>query len=129
MSGFVKIEKREYENIPNLSADVKQEYVDANVNYPRRESYESYWQEKCEVLERKVRRLENEITSLKTKKTHPPAPKATAAPYSDPLLKAFFCPKLPETELTELRQEKKEMIANLARMKNENIQVGFLIRC
>ena len=136
MSRFVKVEKEEYETIPNLSADVKQERMesmDANVNYSRREKYESlYWQQKCEDSEQKVRRLENEITSLKSKQTPKPqgAPKAAATtPYSDPLLKAFFCPKLPETEFAEWRKEKKEMIATLAKMKDENIQVEFLIRC
>ena len=70
MSGFVKIEKEEYESIPSLSGGVKQEYMDVNVNYSRREKYESlYWQQKCEDLEQKVRRLENENASLKIKKT------------------------------------------------------------
>ena len=131
MSGFVKIEKEEYESIPSLSGGVKQEYMDVNVNYSRREKYESlYWQQKCEDLEQKVRRLENENASLKIKKTaNLSVPKTPpAAPYSDPLLKAFFCPKLPETELDELRKEKKEMIAKLAKMKDENLQIGFQMR-
>ena len=128
MSGFVKIEKEEYESMPSLSADVKQERMDINVNYDRREKYESlYWQQKCEDLEQKVRGLENENASLKTKKIPSPSvPKVPAtAPYSDPLLKAFFCPKLPEAELDELRKEKKEMIATLTKLKDENLQIGF----
>ena len=131
MSGFVKTEKEEYESMPSLSADVKQERMDVNVNYNRREKYESlYWQQKYEDLEQKVRRLEKENASLKTKKTpNPFVPKASAAaPYSDPLLKAFFCPKLPEAELAELRKEKKEMIRTLAKLKDENLQVRFQMR-
>ena len=131
MSGFVKIEEEEYESIPNLTAEIKQERMNVNVNYNRREKYESiYWQQKCEDLEQKVRRLENENTSLKTKKTPSSSvPNASAsAPYSDPLLKAFFCPKLPETELDELRKEKEGLIAKLAKMKDKNLQVGFQIR-
>ena len=125
MSGRVKIEKDEYENIPNLSADVKQEFMDVNVNY-QKEKNESYWQEKCEVLERKVRRLENENATLKAKKVAPPKPPTPkAVPYSDPLLNAFFCPKLPEEELTELRKEKKIMVAKISAMKDENIQASF----
>ena len=124
MSHFIKVEKEEYENIPSLV--VKQEPTDVNVNYYQRdtdESYLLYWKKKCEVLERKVSRLESENASLKARKAAPSKP---SAPYSDPLLKAFFCPKLPEEELAELRKEKKELLAKLAAMKNENMQAGFL---
>ena len=120
MSHFIKVEKEEYENIPNLV--VKQELTDVNVNYHQRDSNESYWKRKCEILERKVSRLESENASLKARKA---APSKSSAPYSDPLPKAFFCPKLPEEELAELRKEKKELLAKLAAMKNENMQVGF----
>ena len=104
---------------------VKQELTDVNVNYHQRDSYEkSYWKKKCEVLQWKVSKLESENESLKAKRAAPSKP---SAPYSDPLLKAFFCPKLPEEELAELRKEKKDLIAKLAAMKNENMQVGFKI--
>ena len=123
MSHFIKVEKDEYEDIPNLV--VKQELTDANVNYHQRDSYEkSYWKKKCEVLEWKVSKLESENASLKARKAAPSKP---SAPYSDPLLKAFFCPKLPEEELAELRKEKKDLIAKLAAMKDENMQAGFKI--
>ena len=122
MSHFIKVEKDEYENIPNLV--VKQELTDVNVNYHQRDSNESYWKRKCEILERKVSRLESENASLKERKAAPSKP---SAPYSDPLLKAFFCPKLPEEELVELRKEKKDLIAKLAAMKDENMQAGFKI--
>ena len=107
MSGFVKVEKEEYEVIPN--ADVKQEFMDVNVNYPQWESNEFYWKKKCEVLERKVTRIEKEYSALKAQKVAAPIP---SGPYSDPLLKAFFCPKLPEQELVGLRKEKKEFPRN-----------------
>ena len=122
MSHFIKVEKDEYENIPNLV--VKQELTDVNVNYHQRDSNESYWKRKCEILERKVSRLESENASLKERKAAASKP---SAPYSDPLLKAFFCPKLPEEELVELRKEKKDLIAKLAAMKDENMQAGFKI--
>lgn len=122
MSYFVKEEKQEYETIPN--ADVKQEFMDVNVNYQHRERNESYWQRKCEVLERKVIRIERENAGLKAKMA---ASQKPSAPYSDPLLKAFFCPKLPEEELVGLRREKKELIAKIAAMKNENIQLSSTI--
>ena len=122
MSHFIKVEKEEYENIPNLV--VKQELTDVNVNYHQRDSNESYWKRKCEILERKVSRLESENASLKERKAASSKP---SAPYSDPLLKAFFCPKLPEEELVELRKEKKDLIAKLAAMKDENMQAGFKI--
>ena len=122
MSHFIKVEKDEYENIPNLV--VKQELTDVNVNYHQRDSNESYWKRKCEILERKVSRLESENASLKARKATASKP---SAPYSDPLLKAFFCPKLPEEELAELRKEKKDLIAKLAAMKDENMQAGFKI--
>ena len=122
MSHFIKVEKDEYENIPNLV--VKQELTDVNVNYHQRDTNESYWKRKCEILERKVSRLESENASLKERKAAPSKP---SAPYSDPLLKAFFCPKLPEEELVELRKEKKDLIAKLAAMKDENMQAGFKI--
>ena len=128
MSGFekdfaVKVEKEEYEVIPNV--DVKQEFVDVNVNTNHQyECNESFWKKKCEVLERKVSRFEKENAALKAKKFAPSKP---STPYSDPLLKAFFCPKLPEEELAELRQEKKDLIAKLTVMKDENVKLGFLI--
>jgi len=122
MSHFIKVEKDEYENIPNLV--VKQELTDVNVNYHQRDTNESYWKRKCEILERKVSRLESENASLKERKAASSKP---SAPYSDPLLKAFFCPKLPEEELVELRKEKKDLIAKLAAMKDENMQAGFKI--
>ena len=122
MSHFIKVEKDEYENIPNLV--VKQELTDVNVNYHQRDSNESYWKRKCEILERKVSRLESENASLKERKAASSKP---SAPYSDPLLKAFFCPKLPEEELVELRKEKKDLIAKLAAMKDENMQAVFKI--
>ena len=129
MSGFekgftVKIEKEEYEVIQNV--DVKQEIVDDNINYYQSTSNESYWKKKCELLERKLTNMEKEYSALKVKKATPaPAPSKPKGPYSDPLLKAFFCPKLPEEELAELRKEKTELIANLASMNDENMQVGF----
>ena len=70
--------------------------------------------------------MEKEYSALKVKKATPaPAPSKPKGPYSDPLLKAFFCPKLPEEELAELRKEKTELIANIASMNDENMQVGF----
>ena len=85
MSHFIKVEKDEYENIPNLV--VKQELTDVNVNYHQRDSYEkSYWKKKCEVLQWKVSKLESENESLKAKRAAPSKP---SAPYSDPLLKAL----------------------------------------
>lgn len=133
MSGFekdftVKVEKEDYEVIQNV--DVKQEIVDeVNLNYYQSTSNESYWKKKCEILERKVTNMEKEYSALKAKKAAPAAaPRKPAGPYTDPLLKAFFCPKLPEEELVELRKEKRELIANLASMKDENIQAGFSTR-
>ena len=129
MSGFekdftVKIEREDYEVIQNV--DVKQEIVDVNVNYYQSTSNESYWKKKCDLLERKLTNMEKQYSGLKAKKATPaPAPSKPKGPYSDPLLKAFFCPKLPEEELAELRKEKRELIAHLASMKDENIQVGF----
>ena len=74
----------------------------------------------------KLTNMEKEYSTLKAKKATPaPAPSKPKGPYSDPLLKAFFCPKLPEEELAELRKEKRELIANLASMKDENMQEGF----
>ena len=122
MSHFIKVEKDEYENIPNLV--VKQELTDVNVNYHQRDTNESYWKRKCEILERKVSRLESENASLKARKAAASKP---SAHYSDPLLKAFFCPKLPEEELAELRKEKKDLLAKLAALKDENMQAGFKV--
>ena len=120
----VKVENEDYEVIQNV--DVKQQIVDANVDYYQSTSNESYWKKKCELLERKLTNMEKEYSALKAKKATPaPAPSKPKGPYSDPLLKAFFCPKLPEEELAELRKEKRELIANLASMKDENMQEGF----